>query len=80
MDIPQPTRMDHLMEKKIQSSNDIQLRMIELVKPIDQQIMMCDNREDLLMMASIMITTAMRIYDIQVGVENRKKILLDFVV
>ena len=68
------------MEKKNQSLNDIQLRMMELVKPIDQQIMMCDNREDLLMMASIMVTTAMRIYDIQVGVENRKKILMDFVV
>jgi hypothetical protein len=68
------------MENKTQSLNDIYLRMNELIKPIDQQIMMCDNREDLLMMASIMMTTAMRIYDIQIGTENRKKILLDFVV
>ena len=31
--------------------SNVQKRMAELIEPIDRQIMMCDNREDVLMMA-----------------------------
>ena len=30
---------------------DVQERMKELCKPVEQQILMCDSREDILMMA-----------------------------
>lgn len=37
-------------------------RMQELMQPIDRQIMMCDNTEDVLMLASNMLVTAKLIY------------------
>jgi hypothetical protein len=37
-------------------------RMNELMEPIDRQIMMCDNAEDVLMLASNMLITAKGIY------------------
>jgi len=33
---------------------DIEKRMSELMSPVEQQIMMCDDRQDLLMMACAM--------------------------
>jgi hypothetical protein len=36
--------------------------MEELMRPIDRQIMMCDNVEDILMLASNMLITAKSIY------------------
>jgi len=50
-------------------------RMKELMKPIDQQIMMCDDREDILMLACVMIETAKRMLDTQIGVDGRNAIL-----
>jgi len=42
-------------------------RMKELMKPIDSQIMMCDDKQDLLALASIMAVTAKNIYVQQIG-------------
>jgi|TARA_B110000881_G_C18180018_1_gene319647 hypothetical protein len=50
-------------------------RMKELMMPIDQQIMMCDDREDILMLACVMIETAKRMLDTQIGVDGRNDIL-----
>jgi len=50
-------------------------RMKELMKPIDQQIMMCDDKEDILMLACVMIETAKRMLDTQIGVDGRNAIL-----
>ena len=50
-------------------------RMIELMQPIDQQIMMCDDREDVLMMACAMLEKTKTILDAQIGKEGRKIIL-----
>ena len=36
-------------------SKTVKERMAELCQPIDQQIMMCDDREDVLMMACAML-------------------------
>ncbi|NDG31641.1 hypothetical protein EB118_16430 [bacterium] len=52
-------------------------RMKELFEPIDKTIMMCDNVNDLLMMASCMMVTAKSIYDNHLGIENRKKMFKD---
>jgi hypothetical protein len=54
-------------------------RMAELMSPIERQIMMCDNREDLLMMACAMLTTVKDIFDIELGEEGRKRMFEDLV-
>jgi len=55
------------------TDRSVRERMAELMQPIDQQIMMCDNREDLLMMACAMLTTVKGIFDQEIGLEGRKK-------
>jgi hypothetical protein len=55
--------------------NDIQERMRELCKPIEQQILMCDDREDILMMACAMLQHVKTMLDSQIGVEGRKQII-----
>ena len=55
--------------------SDVQERMRELCKPIEQQIMMCDSREDILMMACAMLQHVKTMMDSQIGVEGRKQIL-----
>ena len=54
---------------------DVQERMKELCKPVEQQIMMCDSREEILMMACAMLTHVKTMMDTQIGVEGRKQIL-----
>ncbi len=54
-------------------------RMQEMFVPIDRQIMMCDNYNDLLMLASAMLTSAVRIYDSQLTEEGRKKLMKRYV-
>ena len=61
------------------SDNAIVKRMKELTKPIDQQILMCDNREDLLMMASVMLSRTKEIFDLELGEEGRKEMFKDLV-
>jgi len=53
--------------------------MKELMKPIDQQIMMCDDRQDLLALASIMATTAKMIFIQQLGQEGAREVLTSLV-
>jgi len=48
-------------------------RMSELVEPVEQQIMMCDSREDLLMIACVMLQRTREIFDLEIGVDGRKK-------
>lgn len=54
-------------------------RMSELVEPIEQQIMMCDSREELLMMACVMLQRTRELFDLEIGVDGRKKMFRDFV-
>lgn len=49
-------------------------RIEELMRPIDQQIMMCDDDRDLLMMASAMIATAKQILIVNIGREGAREI------
>lgn len=54
---------------------DIIQRMQELMRPIDRQIMMCDNVEDILMLASNMLITAKSIYVQNLGGAGTKELL-----
>ena len=49
--------------------------MEELMRPIDRQIMMCDNVEDVLMLASNMLVTAKMIYVQNLGGAGTKELL-----
>ena len=51
--------------------------MRELIKPIDQQIMMCDSKEDILMMACVMLTHVKTMLDSQIGIKGRKTVIGD---
>ena len=59
--------------------SDIQDRMEELIKPIDQQIMMCDDRRDLLMFNCAMLQRVRELFDMLVGEEGRKQMFKDMV-
>tara|TARA_R100001163_G_scaffold33341_2_gene25844 strand:- start:659 stop:847 length:189 start_codon:yes stop_codon:yes gene_type:complete len=54
---------------------NVENRMRELCKPIEQQILMCDNKEDILMMACAMLQHVKTMMDSQIGVEGRKQII-----
>ena len=54
-------------------------RMNELMEPIDRQIMMCDNAEDVLMLASNMLITAKGIYVQNLGGAVTKVLLQQIV-
>ena len=59
--------------------SDIEDRMSELMQPIDQQIMMCDDREEILMLACAMLQRVREIFDQQLSVEGRKKMFRSMV-
>jgi hypothetical protein len=54
-------------------------RMKELMKPIDQQIMMCDDEQDLIALASIMAATARLIFVQQLGLDVARQVLMTLV-
>ena len=51
----------------------LQTRMRELSKPIDEALLMCDGREEVLMLASVMMVRLKNMFDSQIGVDGRKK-------
>jgi hypothetical protein len=58
-------------------NDKIKVRMSELVRPIDEAILMCDDREEILMLASVMQVRLKDIYDTQIGVSGRKTMFKD---
>jgi hypothetical protein len=54
-------------------------RMAELMAPIEQQILMCDDREDQLMMACAMMQRVRELFDYHIGVEGRKLMFKDLI-
>lgn len=52
-------------------SPEIEKRMTELMAPVEQQIMMCDDREDLLMMACAMLQRVNEIFTQELGKQGR---------
>ena len=65
-----------LKEKTV---SDVRQRMIELMEPIERQIMMCDDRNDQLMLACAMMTTVKDLFDLHIGEDGRKQMFRDFV-
>jgi hypothetical protein len=59
--------------------SDIRDRMAELMEPIDRQIMMCDNREDVLMLACAMLTSVKVIFDQELGKKARIQLFKDYI-
>ena len=51
----------------------VEQRMSELMAPVDQQLMMCDNQEELLMMACAMLQRSSDIFDQVIGPDGRKR-------
>lgn len=60
------------------SKDDKLARMEELMKPIDQQLMMCDDLKDQLMMASCMMVTARDLFELHLGEEGAKEMFMTF--
>jgi len=54
-------------------------RMEELFQPIEQQILMTDDKKDLLLLSTIMLTTAKRIFVDQYG-EQVGQILMNKII
>jgi hypothetical protein len=59
-------------------NKQVQQRMAELMEPIDRQILMCDNREELLMLACAMLTSVKDIFDQEIGTAGRKQMFKGF--
>lgn len=53
--------------------DEVRKRMSELFKPIDEQIMMCADDDEIIMLACVMLQSAKDILDSQLGTEGRKK-------
>ena len=53
--------------------------MADLMRPIQQQILMCDDREDQLMMACAMLQRTRELFDLHLGEEGRKKMFKDLI-
>jgi hypothetical protein len=60
-------------------NNPIEQRMAELMAPIDHQLLMCDDREDLLMLSCAMMQRVREIFDQELGEEGRKQMFRDLI-
>lgn len=59
--------------------DEISKRMDELARPIERQILMCDSREELLMMACVMMQRTKEIFDQELTEEGRKRMFKELV-
>jgi hypothetical protein len=57
--------------------SEMQARMAELMLPIEKQILMCDNRQDMLMMACAMLQHVNTIFGQELGEDGRKQMFRD---
>jgi hypothetical protein len=66
------------MKRPDMEENDyVRQRMAELMQPIHQQILMCDDRRDQLMMASAMLIAAKDLFDLHIGESGRRTMFKD---
>ena len=59
--------------------SEVEQRMRELMAPVEQQIMMCDDEKDLLMMACAMMQRTREIFDQTLGEEGRRKMFKELI-
>jgi hypothetical protein len=72
-----PCIINQIVKELTVSPDPTAQRMEELMRPVDQQIMMCDSREDVLMMACAMMQRAREIFDNEIGEQHRKSMFRD---
>lgn len=53
--------------------------MAELMEPVDQQIMMCDDGRDLLLMACAMLQRTKELFDQTLGEDGRKQMFKELI-
>ena len=61
------------------SKDQVAKRMSELMAPVERQIMMCDDRQELLMMACAMMQRTHEIFLQELGENGAKLMYEDFV-
>ena len=59
------------------TNEEVQDRMKQLMVPIDEAIMNTDSPEDILMLASIMMTTAIGIFETSLGKPGTKALVTE---
>lgn len=57
--------------------SQIEQRMAELMEPVDQQLLMCDTREEQLMMACAMMQRVREVFDLHIGEAGRRTMFKD---
>ena len=62
-----------------EEKDSVRVRMEELMSPVDQQIQMCDSREELLMIACAMMQRSAEIIDSQISRKARSRLFMDMV-
>lgn len=62
---------------EIDNEDNVKKQLESMMSNIDSLIMLCDNPYQLLMLASIMLSSAKHIYDTTLGPENTKIIMLE---
>lgn len=60
------------------NAKEAELRGRQLLIPIDRQIQMTDSREELLLLAFVMINKAKSLIDANLGEEKRKHLFKEF--
>lgn len=60
-------------ENKYQSDQNRNEKMQSFINDIDTQILMLDDRQEILMYACAMLATTRRIFDTHLGVDGRKE-------
>ena len=58
--------------------SEIEKRMQELMAPVEQQILMCDDEQDLLIMACAMLQRTREIFDQTLGETGRKNMFKEY--
>jgi hypothetical protein len=61
------------------NSDDIGERMSELMAPVEQQLLMCDDKEDQLMMACAMLQRVSEIFVYHLGERGAKQMFKDLI-
>jgi len=60
-------------------NDNIKERMTELMAPVEQQLLMCDDKEDQLMMACAMLQRVSEIFVYHLGERGAKQMFKDLV-
>ena len=60
-------------------NEQVKERMTELMVPVEQQLLMCDSKEDQLMMACAMLQRVSELFVLHLGEQGAKFMFKDFI-